>query len=265
VSYILEALRKSQQERELGQVPTLDTANFSASPVTGRSNTWILVALGLAVLAVMIALYAALRDSPPEAESPLVPEQPSAETALPAPVGEQPVPEPGAAATPAQALVDAPGPGSVPREEAGSDTARVDEASETSRVDSAKPEPIPSPAPARIPYREQPVEERIPEDLRRDIEAFKDELRSGGSGSKPKPTEQVPPRKLRLPSEVKDRLPEFMMSVHVYDKEPAKRFVLIDALKMRQGDRTRSGIGVEEILSDGAVLSFEGHRFFRER
>jgi general secretion pathway protein B len=55
------------------------------------------------------------------------------------------------------------------------------------------------------------------------------------------------------------------MTVHIYDEDPAKRFVLINARKYREGERTREDIGVEEILPDGVVLSLEGHRFFRKR
>jgi len=68
-----------------------------------------------------------------------------------------------------------------------------------------------------------------------------------------------------LPREVEERLPSFLLTVHIYDPEPAKRFVVIDGRKMRQGDSSRSGILVEEILPDGVALSFEGHKFFRPR
>jgi general secretion pathway protein B len=118
------------------------------------------------------------------------------------------------------------------------------------------------------------VEEKVPADLRRDIEAFKDEVRQKRGGSKPKDrpgsakktsAPAVPPQELRLPPEVRARVPAFMMTVHVYDEQPPKRFVLINGLKVRQSERSREGIRVEEILPDGAVLSYDGHRFFQER
>jgi general secretion pathway protein B len=137
----------------------------------------------------------------------------------------------------------------------------------------AKKPPPPPPASNGV-VAKRPAEKTIPEDLRRDIEAFKDQVRQERSGTQPKPEARdkgqasqadVPPQQLRLPREVRRRLPAFLMTVHVYDKVPAKRFVLINALKMREGERTREGIQVDEILPDGAVLSYDGHRFYQER
>jgi general secretion pathway protein B len=61
------------------------------------------------------------------------------------------------------------------------------------------------------------------------------------------------------------RLPKFVMSAHIYDSEPSKRFVLINGLKTREGEESLQAIAVEQILPDGAVLSFDGHRFFQQR
>ena len=59
MSYILEALKKSQQEREMGQVPRLQATVFD-DPLEPRMQPWIVAAIGLAALAVVFALYAAL-------------------------------------------------------------------------------------------------------------------------------------------------------------------------------------------------------------
>jgi general secretion pathway protein B len=64
MSYILEALKKSQQERGLGQVPTLDASGlFVEDREPQVTHHWALLAVGLAALAVVIALYAAFRDT----------------------------------------------------------------------------------------------------------------------------------------------------------------------------------------------------------
>ncbi len=64
MSYILEALKKSQQERELGQVPTLDASGiFTDDKEPIPPNYWALLAVALAALAVVIALYAAFRGA----------------------------------------------------------------------------------------------------------------------------------------------------------------------------------------------------------
>ena len=108
----------------------------------------------------------------------------------------------------------------------------------------------------------------IPDDLRQDIQSFKEQLKDGQGGKAAKKANNqkpVPPQERRLPREVEERLPSFLLTVHIYDAEPAKRFVMIDGRKLRQGDASRGGILVEEILPDGVALSFEGHQFFRPR
>ncbi len=50
MSYILEALKKSQNERELGQVPTLVAVPATESHRAPRGKPWGLVAVGLATI-----------------------------------------------------------------------------------------------------------------------------------------------------------------------------------------------------------------------
>ena len=101
------------------------------------------------------------------------------------------------------------------------------------------------------------------------MQAFKDQLRQersgGSSASAANKARPADPTKLRLPLDVESRLPAFFMTAHIYDADAAKRFVVINALKYIQGDTTREGLKVEEILPDGVVLSFEGNRFYKRR
>ncbi|MGB5834601.1 MAG: hypothetical protein WBG92_21805, partial [Thiohalocapsa sp.] len=61
MSYILEALKKSQQERELGHVPRLQTVAFDDQPADVGPQRWVYAALTLAFVAVGIAMYALFR------------------------------------------------------------------------------------------------------------------------------------------------------------------------------------------------------------
>jgi general secretion pathway protein B len=56
-------------------------------------------------------------------------------------------------------------------------------------------------------------------------------------------------------------IPEASVSLHVYDKSPAARFVFVNGQRAREGDVLANGIRVDEIRADGAVLSFRGARF----
>lgn len=267
MSYILEALKKSQQERELGRVPTLDNNLYPAQEAAVRANPWSLLALGLAVLAVLIALYAALRSEP------ILPSPPPEE--------QRPVAGPGAEAPTAAAKVTdsaaemAERSEQVPSPPSGEPVDAIEAPSPAERVVAEPPPPRRTPPPeprnavdARIPPR--PAGPPIPEDVRAEVEAFKEEVLGVPRGGATRPGEKVPPanvppEQLRLSPEVQARVPAFLMTVHVYDEDPAKRFVLINALKTLEGERTREGLVVEEIRPNGAVLSFQGHKFFRHR
>jgi general secretion pathway protein B len=272
MSYILEALKKSQQERELGQVPTLDANLVPNEPQAVRATPWGLAAVTLASLAVVIALYAALRGRPlvpvgeaPPAKGPVAQAAREGASAKPAATSQAPQP-----ATVPQAPVESPAVGStsVQQPAASQSGTTTTAAKEPTQV--ATEPPKPARAAPLIPPR--PTLPPVPADIRADVEAFKEQIRleqAGVQSAKAKaPAQhkaQMKPEDLRLPPDVEGRLPAFFMTVHVYDKDPAKRFVGINSLKTREGERTREGIGVDEILPDGAVLSFEGHKFFRHR
>lgn len=353
MSYILEALKRSQNERELGQVPTLIAAPATESNRVPRSKPWGLVAVGLAGVAVAIALYAALTrvevwPATPQAEpevagaptgtpvaaaaEPPTYESQAAEVVpiqTPLPTGSSPQTldaqrlgdtstgsgslaprgsSPGAQQNLTETVIRGDVPplardGRPPQRAMDQDTlaALEDDAASIETTDTegnpmeestssdwmemdeeigpAEPEESPPPAPdhqARPrrtrPARAIPPEPEaapIPEDLRQDVEAFKEQIRRERSGTAPRPadTKAAPtdPTKLRLPLEIETRLPAFFMTAHIYDIDASKRFVVINALKYTPGDTTREGLKVEDILPDGVVLSFEGHRFYRRR
>jgi hypothetical protein len=60
-------------------------------------------------------------------------------------------------------------------------------------------------------------------------------------------------------------LPELKLDLHAYATNPADRFVFLNMTKLREGQSTPSGVRVESITPDGAVLSWQGSRFFLQR
>jgi general secretion pathway protein B len=60
-------------------------------------------------------------------------------------------------------------------------------------------------------------------------------------------------------------LPEMHLDVHVYATKPAERFVYINMRKYREGAILQEGPTVERIRRDGVVLSFQGLRFILPR
>jgi len=274
MSYILEALKKSQQERELGQVPTLKTPILLAEAETARPNPWTLVAVGLAALAVAIALFGAWRSGS-QTKAPAAESRDAAE--MRAEDGPKP-PLPPIAAPPDQNASARP-PAARPAGAEIAPPAEPPAADIATAADAAPRAPLP-PLESLLPeippeFDEEayfapeepaarPAQSKIPPDLIADIEAFKRQV-SAAQAETAEDAATIAPQDLRLPKDVAKRLPAFVMSAHIYDEGPSKRFVLINGLKTREGEESREGITVESILPDGVVLRFEGHRFFQRR
>lgn len=60
-------------------------------------------------------------------------------------------------------------------------------------------------------------------------------------------------------------VPAMHLDIHVYSDDPAERFVFLNMRKYREGDDTREGPQVERIAVDGVVMSHEGRRFVLPR
>ncbi|MBK1722188.1 general secretion pathway protein GspB [Thiocystis violacea] len=317
MSYILEALKKSQQERELGQVPTLDASGlFVEDKEPVPTNYWAFLSVALAALAVVIALYAALRggQEPPGVPA-TVAATPSPQTADPSvdtaragavrPAAEPPsgiaLPPRAPAMPSAPALVEAPPPKRLPRPVPAAPT-------QTSRADGADTAPALYDAPVSLDLdplteeellrqlqaeqaalsgqpapggqsalgetapliEEAPRPATIPSDLVKDIEAFKQQVRreqgvAPSAAKRPSAKIKGDPTRLRLTAEQRAMLPAYLMTVHVYDANADKRFVVINGMTYREADETREGLRVEQILKDGAVLSYLGNPFYVAR
>ena len=60
------------------------------------------------------------------------------------------------------------------------------------------------------------------------------------------------------------QLPDLRLDLHVYDPDPARRFVFVNMRKLREGESLPEGVRVEEILTQGARLSYRGSQFVLE-
>jgi general secretion pathway protein B len=61
------------------------------------------------------------------------------------------------------------------------------------------------------------------------------------------------------------QLPELRLDLHVFAAKPEDRFVFINMRKLREGESLPEGVRVEKITLRGAELSFRGKRFTIER
>jgi hypothetical protein len=60
-------------------------------------------------------------------------------------------------------------------------------------------------------------------------------------------------------------VPEMHIDLHVYSANPQERFVFINKHKYREGETLQEGPRVEQITSDGVILSQHGRRFILPR
>jgi general secretion pathway protein B len=230
MSYILEALKKAEQERDIGAVPSLATPHEDERPQPRSYRwPWVIAAL-LSVNVVLVVLL--LRDKGAEvavtAQAPLEPRPPlagdqsarvtqqtSEVTVSEAPVSEKAVLPENERALSAGELVVLPEPANLHNS-----------------------------SPASLPERE--LDERI------------DDMTTAKANS------QLPSW-YELPQDFRNRLDLPRLDLHAYSEEPQNRFILVNLKKYREGERLESGLVLEEILPDGMIMSYQGERFLVER
>ena len=227
MSYILDALRKSESERNQGRVPDLgQQVQLIHKPRPRGIPVMAWVGLGLVLNAVVVALVFWPGWS-------LVPEQGTKTAEAPAVVAE-PVENAPVAETPPQAPV-APEP--QPPAMAESPVAASGEGATT--------------APEITPEKPTVI-----------VPSWKS---SGAPGPVPAPDagfagEGRVPHLVEMPMSFQRRIPTLIFSSHVYASDPAARRVMINDNYLRPGERF-AGILVEQITVDGVVLSLDGQRF----
>ena len=78
-------------------------------------------------------------------------------------------------------------------------------------------------------------------------------------------TEEVLPTLSELSSSTTQGLPELHLDVHVFATVPADRFVFINGRKYHEGMKLQEGPLLERIRRDGIVLNYQGVRFLLPR
>jgi len=230
MSYILDALRKAEHERHLGQPPSL-AALPPAQPTGQRLWLWLSVGLGLGFNAALLAYFLIQPKSASEpaavATTPAGAPSPSTATARAPQTAPAPIPPPAAAppVTPTDSGV----------------SAKVATERETAASQAAPP-PAP-PAPPRKKATGNPV----PTDPARPSNSASRERRED---SKPAagPTVTIgpepPPLLDTLPAAARRGVPELNLDIHVYSPKPGARFVVINGLSPaeRGGGRLLSSL-----------------------
>ncbi|MEN8207173.1 MAG: general secretion pathway protein GspB [Pseudomonadota bacterium] len=226
MSYILEALKKADRERTLGDVPDLETAHWGERR-RRRTYRWVWVVVALlvvngALLAVLLGRNDETGVQPQGATTGIADNLPVSPVPKTATAGMQssrkiiqprePVYVPPVVQSQAPVVQQAPAPAATTQPSYYA--ARP--------VTTAAPAVAPA-SPSGVPYWDD------------------------------------------LPLEYRSSLTLPHIDVHVYDDDPARRFILVDLQKYREGETLESGAVVEEISEDNIQLYYQGTRFLMER
>lgn len=265
MSFILDALRKSEHERQRQTGPAL--AEVAVAAPKPKSNRWAPAAIALLLVnlvAIGVLLLFKARDEPEAAASDAA--AVAAPTAAPvatagAPAATAPPPTAEASVTQAlqQAPVTAPPPmlrpaepppvgstrNSLEQEMSGSMPPMEREAAIAAATPPAGPAAV---APAR---RGSVVYETLPE------------AEPTAAYAAP----QASPSNLPRADDMAARgaLPELRLELHVWSTKPQERFVFVNGRRYREGDATAEGATVEEITREGVIMNSGGNRFLLSR
>lgn len=255
MSFILEALRKAERERNLGQVPAWRVAAAPAYPATRSFSPWWIAAFAVLAGAAIGAAgwWRAQPGGAPAEETAVVAQQP--ESASPPPAASAPEPKQRVEVQTAQGPVEA----ELPPAPAPSPPAPL-ALPELPTAPEAEP---PAAAMADVPAAEEPdaaelpaIEESPGEDI--PVEPIGPET--------PELPPELPlvedlPSYNGLPQDLRAAIPQLTMNAHVYSSTPGRGFVMINGKKYRRGDKLAEGPDVVHILPDSVVLNYRGTDF----
>jgi len=282
MSILLDALRRSEEQRQLGKAPDIHASTGAGPAPRSPVQRWAPLML-IAVVAIALAWFGWRQFQSPESEDVSVGER--------APAAAEPIAaEPDAAAndsgtseqqqsrdstpvvvasqrTPVETLPAKSGGARADGAAVANDLeprrARVNEsfttfeatqqAADESRelpalaaTSPSAPTPAPRQAETRTPG--SPTGEAKPA------------AQSGASDSRA--TEPI--SYWALPQGIRDSLPELRITVLVYSESPQDRFVLVGGQRLVEKDQYQEGIVLEEIRREGAVFLYRNYRFLVE-
>lgn len=283
MSLILEALKKSEAERRLGQVPGLMTPVQRTAP-RARSSLPMFAVVVLVLAGAGAAGWWWLQrsdapDAAPVAATP--PPSPAVEPATQAPPADTRVAAPPVAtssrspktpALPAPLPSDpdfdsteresrpiaadtralAPAPRDPPRPPATALPAPPEPITPPRTAPVATPTPAPAPA-AATPSAAPDAASTAPASPAPAATSTAPTPAPAPAATPDEPLEYLPRLNDLTPGE-RDGLPALKLSMHVYAAAPDARFVIVDGQRLTEGARVSATVTVQEIRRDGAVL-----------
>jgi hypothetical protein len=276
MSYILDALSKSERQRNLGRIPTL-TATYEAAPprrrilpgLAGVAIGGVLAALGWLYRPTVEPLMQAKTEAPQT--SPAAPAVPAAvmqravpaaqAPASPAPAVTAHAPQPAAPPSPPPAASLPPPratPRSAPSIAAPAASAAPSRRSERQPHPPAAVEP-PPPAPvAAAKIRPEPAP-AVPM-LASAVPASRAARAEPNASPAAAAPAQVPLLQ-QMPFDFQRAVPRVRIDALVYSEHPSGRMVFIGKQKYREGQQVEGKLKVEHITREGVVFGYRDQQF----
>lgn len=232
MSFILEALKKSDQQRQLGTTPTLQAAQVTvAAP---RHPLIVYYGLLAAVLLAAGITIGWLRPWQAE-QTPSGIEHVAAKA--PAPFVQQAAPAP--PEMPGKTAQQLPTPKSTPAVQPvpGNVAMKSDTPASTGAASAAAP----------VPERAM-AEKNTPSKTASTTDAVREQ-------------QAIPVAE--LPLTIQQELPAMAVQLHAYSNNPAERLVSINSIRLREGGALAPDLKLEQITPDGMIFSYKGYRFQR--
>lgn len=246
MSFILNALRKSEQERQALQSETVtDKILLPQPPQNSSKTTKLLAFLFIANVLVITGIVWFVRNNlmsmPDTAASTVLPQLPAQDTKL----------EPKAIAKSTQPK--------RPAQKTESEIASIAEL-----IDKDKPEPASLPVKPVI--TKKPAADAIKQPVTTDnvepqIQSIPVIVPAANVESDEPETIPDVPSLEDLPFEFRQTLPKFTVNVFVYSPDPEKRFIMVDMVKYKPGQQIKDTMLLKEILPDSFVVDYQNREF----
>ncbi|HEY8160066.1 MAG TPA: general secretion pathway protein GspB [Methylobacter sp.] len=248
MSFILNALRKSEQERQALQPENVTDKILLPRPQQGRSKaTKLLVFLFIANVLVISGIVWYVRNnlmSTPGTDTPAVAPRLAQDTK----------PEPEVIAEPAQP--------EKPVQNAQSDITSIAELIDKEKTAQA-PLPV-KPVVAKKTPAEAVKQVAItdnPEPQIQNALAIAPAVKTQADTPEAIAVTSDTPYLSDLPAGFRQKVPKFTINVFVYSQSPEERFVMVDMVKYKPGQQIKDAMLLKEILPDGFVVEYQNQAF----
>ena len=223
MSYILDALKKSDQERQQGNSPHLYALHHpipprkNSAPLARRLGLWVVGGVLLLGVCLALIMFFSWQDS-----------SPSPPVALNTTSGQQ---------TSGTVAKDPAAPKTQP-------PSQENFAGEAGTRSNSLPQVI---------IKESDV-------IRRTV-PIREKSQPPSSDLPPAGTADAVAQLQDFPANIQAAVPELKFAGHTYSAEPAQRMIIVNGRILREGDTISAGTYLAQITPDGVIIDFQGHRF----